>query len=77
MGSKILSKLNFFSQFIYIDTNGPWKVLAVLGNYDVKNIPFDNGDYIVIIYTNRKKDTESTQTYNAIYRTLINCIHEY
>ena len=24
-----------------------------------------------------KKDTESTQRYNAIYRTLINYIHEY
>ena len=24
-----------------------------------------------------KKDSESTQTYNAIYRTLINYIHEY
>ena len=23
----------------------------------------------------KKKDTESTQTYNAIYRTLINYIH--
>ena len=67
MGSKILSKLNFFNQFIYIDTNDPLKVLAVLGNYDVKNIPIDNGDYIVYYIHQMEKKTQNQPKHTMRY----------